>query len=139
MRTAIYARYSSDLQSAASIEDQVRLCRERATREGHEVVEVYSDYAISGGHLASRPGMLSLLEGARAGDFDIVYADPPYDFRWPAAIEAILLQALRLDGEALVEGSAHSAAPPTIPGLHLVEERPYGDTVLRRYRRETPA
>ena len=25
----IYARYSSDLQNAASIEDQVRLCRER--------------------------------------------------------------------------------------------------------------
>jgi DNA invertase Pin-like site-specific DNA recombinase len=75
MRAVIYARYSSDLQSAASIEDQVRLCRERAARDGHEVVEVYSDYAISGGHLASRPGMLSLLEAARAGAFDIVYAE----------------------------------------------------------------
>ena len=29
MRAVIYARYSTDLQSAASIEDQVRLCRER--------------------------------------------------------------------------------------------------------------
>jgi DNA invertase Pin-like site-specific DNA recombinase len=29
MRAAIYARYSTDLQSASSIEDQIRLCRER--------------------------------------------------------------------------------------------------------------
>jgi DNA invertase Pin-like site-specific DNA recombinase len=46
MRAAIYARYSSVLQSEASIEDQVHLCREHAEREGHEVVEVFSDYAI---------------------------------------------------------------------------------------------
>ena len=30
---AIYARYSSDLQRDASIEDQIRLCKERAKRE----------------------------------------------------------------------------------------------------------
>ena len=29
----IYARYSSDLQNAASIEDQVRLCRERLDQD----------------------------------------------------------------------------------------------------------
>ena len=33
-RAAIYARYSSDLQSANSIEDQIRLCREWLEREG---------------------------------------------------------------------------------------------------------
>jgi len=32
MRAAIYARYSSDLQSETSIDDQVRLCREYAER-----------------------------------------------------------------------------------------------------------
>lgn len=37
MRAAIYARYSSDLQSEASIEDQVRLCRERSLSEGWSV------------------------------------------------------------------------------------------------------
>ena len=36
MRAVIYARYSSDLQSEASIEDQVRLCRERIAQEGWE-------------------------------------------------------------------------------------------------------
>ncbi len=38
MRAALYARYSSDQQRAASIEDQFRVCRERAEREGWNVV-----------------------------------------------------------------------------------------------------
>ncbi len=48
MRAVIYARYSSDNQREASIEDQVRLCRERAEAGGDHVIEVYSDYALSG-------------------------------------------------------------------------------------------
>ncbi len=75
MRAAIYARYSSDLQSEASIDDQVRLCRERAERDGMTVTEIYTDYAISGGNLSNRPGMLSLLEAARRGAFDVVVAE----------------------------------------------------------------
>ena len=38
MRAAIYARFSTQMQREASIEDQVRLCRERAEREGWTVV-----------------------------------------------------------------------------------------------------
>ena len=34
----IYARYSSDNQSEHSIDDQVRICRARAEREGWQVV-----------------------------------------------------------------------------------------------------
>ena len=34
MRAAVYARYSSDLQRDASIEDQVRICRARIEAEG---------------------------------------------------------------------------------------------------------
>ena len=75
MRAAIYARYSSDLQSENSIEDQVRLCRERAQQDGHTVAEVFTDYAISGGALANRPGMLSLLDAAKQGAFDVVIAE----------------------------------------------------------------
>ena len=75
MRAAIYARYSSDLQTDASIDDQVRLCRERLEQEGHELIEVFSDYAISGGHLKSRPGMMSLMARAREGDFEVVISE----------------------------------------------------------------
>lgn len=38
-RVALYARYSSDNQRDASIENQLRQCRERAAREGWTVVE----------------------------------------------------------------------------------------------------
>ena len=34
MRTAIFARYSTDSQSAQSIDDQIRICRAKAEREG---------------------------------------------------------------------------------------------------------
>lgn len=75
MRAVIYARYSSDLQSEASIDDQVRLCRERAERDDMVIADVFTDYAISGGNLSNRPGMLSLLEAAKRGGFDIVIAE----------------------------------------------------------------
>ena len=75
MRAVIYARYSSDLQSETSIDDQVRLCREHAVRLGLTVEEVYSDYAISGGTLSNRPGMLALMEAAKQGAFDTVIAE----------------------------------------------------------------
>src|SRR3954466_5805374 len=73
-RAAIYARYSSDLQSKASIEDQVRLCREMAVARGWEVVEVYADHAISGASTL-RPGYQRLLEDVRAGRCDLVLAE----------------------------------------------------------------
>ena len=71
---AIYARYSSDLQREASIEDQNRICRERAAREGWPVYDYYSDHGISGASLI-RPGIQKLLEDAREGRFQIVVAE----------------------------------------------------------------
>jgi site-specific DNA recombinase len=74
MRAVIYARYSSDLQSASSIDDQVRLCRERLERDGHELAKVYTDRALSGATLI-RSGIQCLLEEASRGSFHLVYAE----------------------------------------------------------------
>lgn len=73
-RVAVYARYSSDSQRDASIEDQVRLCRERAAREGWTVVNVYTDHAISGASLM-RPGIQQLMQDVLNGKADIVLAE----------------------------------------------------------------
>ena len=70
----IYARYSTDLQSAASVEDQIRLCEERAEREGWTVTQRYADHGISGASLM-RPGVQQLLQDALAGKFEIVVAE----------------------------------------------------------------
>ena len=74
MRAVIYARYSTDLQSASSIDDQVRLCRERLERDGHELMQVYNDRAVSGASLM-RPGIQLLMQDATRGAFDLVYAE----------------------------------------------------------------
>ena len=74
IRTAIYARYSTDLQREASIEDQVRTCRARIEREGWIAVGVYSDHAVSGS-VRLRPGYQKLLEDARNAEFQVVVAE----------------------------------------------------------------
>jgi DNA invertase Pin-like site-specific DNA recombinase len=67
-------RYSSENQRDASIEDQLRLCREHAERQGSTVVDSYSDRAISGASLI-RPGIRKLMHDAQGGRFDLVLAE----------------------------------------------------------------
>ena len=43
MKAALYARYSTDNQRDASIEDQLRLCRLHAEKQGWTVVDSYAD------------------------------------------------------------------------------------------------
>ena len=73
-RAVIYARYSSDNQRDASIEDQVRQCRARIEQEQWQFGEVYSDHAISGA-TTLRPGYQKMLEDARAGCFEVLVAE----------------------------------------------------------------
>lgn len=74
LRVAIYARFSSDLQNAASIDDQIRLCRTRATREEWEVVGTYEDHATSGASML-RPGIQRLQRDASDRRFDLVLSE----------------------------------------------------------------
>ncbi|EAQ33953.1 recombinase [Nitrobacter sp. Nb-311A] len=74
MRVALYARYSSDNQRDASIEDQLRLCRARADREGWKVVGSYTDRAISGASLL-RPGVQELIADGLKRRFDLILTE----------------------------------------------------------------
>ena len=73
-RAVVYARYSSDSQRDASIEDQIRQCRGFVEREGWSYVVAYADHAMSGS-IRMRPAYQKLLEDARRGEFDIVVAE----------------------------------------------------------------
>ena len=74
MRAAIYARFSSDQQRDASIEDQVRVCTALVDRLGDTVVQVFSDYAISGS-TQLRPGFQQMLAMVRDGRIDVIVAE----------------------------------------------------------------
>ncbi len=78
LRCAVYARYSSDRQSAASIDDQLRKCREFADRNDWHVLDehVYTDEALSGAG-ADRPGLMKLLAAISTIEhpFDVLLLD----------------------------------------------------------------
>ena len=74
MKVAIYARYSSDNQRDASIEDQIRLCRLHAEKQGWQIVEQYTDHAISGASML-RPGIQALISDATRGRFDLILSE----------------------------------------------------------------
>ncbi|WP_237751485.1 recombinase family protein [Sphingobium sp. DC-2] len=78
MRTLIYARYSSQLQNSRSIEDQIAVCRERAEREGWQIIDIFTDYAISGAagiEEGQRPGLNAMLARVESGGIDQVLAE----------------------------------------------------------------
>jgi len=74
MKVALYARYSSDNQRDASIADQFRMCRLHAEKQGWQIVEEYSDHAISGASLL-RPGIQALISDASRGRFTMILAE----------------------------------------------------------------
>jgi site-specific DNA recombinase len=74
MRVVIYARYSSDNQREASIEDQLEICRRYIDRQGWTLVHTYEDRALSGAS-DQRPAYQQMLADAEANRFDIVVAE----------------------------------------------------------------
>jgi site-specific DNA recombinase len=70
-RYAIYARYSSEMQTEISLEAQEACCREAIGKRGGAVVAVYTDSAKTGWSL-EREGFNGLRLGAERGEFDAV-------------------------------------------------------------------
>lgn len=67
MKAIAYARYSTDRQSEASIDDQLRVCRDHAAARGLAIAAEHVDEGISGAALGNRPGALRALEQLGAG------------------------------------------------------------------------
>ncbi|WP_083480435.1 recombinase family protein [Jannaschia seosinensis] len=76
-RVALYARYSTDMQSPMSVEDQFRLAERYAAREGWIIVDRFSDRAISGTASHDRADFLRLSEAlsSQTRGFDVVLAE----------------------------------------------------------------
>lgn len=76
MRASLYGRFSTDLQSAASVTDQHAACAARARAEGASVVSRHGDEAVSGTvPVDQRPGGRAMLADALAGRFDLLIVE----------------------------------------------------------------
>ena len=74
MRVAIYARFSTDMQRDASIEDQERQCHRLIENKGWRHVRTFADRGLSGAS-HTRPGYQDLLSFVRESACDVVVAE----------------------------------------------------------------
>ena len=74
MKGVIYARYSSENQRDASIEDQLEVCRRFIERQGWVLVRTYEDRSISGAS-RFRPGYQQLIADLTSGTFDVIVVE----------------------------------------------------------------
>ena len=73
-RAAVYARFSSHMQTEESIDAQVRACREYATQRNISIIKVYKDEAISGkgSKTYARRQYQALLKACDKGLYDVI-------------------------------------------------------------------
>lgn len=74
MRAVIYARYSSENQREASINDQVEVCRRYIEQQRWSLVHSYADRALSGAS-NQRPSYQQMLIDAESGLFDVIVCE----------------------------------------------------------------
>lgn len=113
LKTAvIYARFSCSKQREASIDDQLRVCREWCEREGYAVMREYADRAMSG-RTDDRPEFQQMI--SRAGESDIVLVYMMDRFSRDAYDAPIYKRELSKHGVQLV--SALEAIPDSPEGI----------------------
>jgi hypothetical protein len=117
MRAAIYLRVSTDGQTTANQERELRAAAERI---GHEIVAVYRDAGISGSKgRDQRPGFDEMHKDAARRRFDVVIAWSLVLYRparWRGAVQSA--GALLRAGLALLfrwTGGAGSASKAMVP------------------------
>jgi 16S rRNA (guanine966-N2)-methyltransferase len=81
------------------------------------------------------PGGLEPAGPLRGELFDLVFADPPYDFeQWPALLAAVE-PLLAAGGEIAIEHAARIELPERVASLERAGARRYGDSALAFYGR----
>jgi 16S rRNA (guanine(966)-N(2))-methyltransferase RsmD len=81
------------------------------------------------------PGGLARL--AAEGPFDLIFADPPYEYRDYETLLALSAPLLAAEGEIAVEHAARRELPLEAGELVRVDARSYGEGALSFYRRRS--
>ena len=133
----IYARFSCSKQREESIEDQERVCREYAARQGWDVAKVYSDRAMSA-TTDARPSFRRMLADAEKGGFErvIVYKlDRFARNRYDAAINRSKLKKCGVElvsaTEAIGDGPESVLVEALIEGFAEYYSRQLSENVKR--------
>lgn len=95
-RVAIYARFSSDTQRQASIDDQIRRCREYIAAAGGDPDKalIFQDRAMSGASL-ERPGFELMMRAIDDGQIDVVITEDLSRISRDFADAALVFRKLR--------------------------------------------
>lgn len=104
----------------------VKTLEANAARLGEKTVEV---------RRLNLPEGLGRLAAANAGPFDLVYADPPYNFPPYDALLSGLLPLLAAECEVAMEHTSRRELPIQVGPLFKVDTRKYGDSSLSFYRK----
>jgi DNA invertase Pin-like site-specific DNA recombinase len=113
MRAVIYARYSTDLQREASIEDQVEVCRRAIERNGWTLAKVYADKGLSGAS-RFRPGYQQMIADGSSRAFDVIVTEALDRFGRKLADVADLHDRMCFAGVKL-----HAANVGEITAMHI--------------------
>ena len=115
--------------SALLIDEDLRAIKtleENLARVGEKTVKI---------RRLTLPGGLGRLVSEDSGPFDLVYADPPYNFQPYDALIAGVAPLLATHGEIVVEHSSRRDMPVQAGSLFRVDTRKYGESSLSFYRK----
>lgn len=120
----LYARYSTAMQSKASIEDQFRLLRQRAAREGWAIVGEYADREISGS-VRDRVGLIDCLADITSGTATVLMAEALDRISRDQEDMAAIYKRIRFVGARIVTlsegevGALHVGMGGTMSALYI--------------------
>ena len=111
-KAVIYARYSSDNQRDASIDQQVKECRKYADQMGYEVLRVYDDRALTG-KTDKRPSFLRMIKDSTKQEFRYVIVYALDRFSRNKYDSAIYKQKLKENNVRVLSAVEHITDDPT--------------------------
>ena len=108
----IYARYSSDNQRDASIDQQVKACRKFAEEKGLTILHVYDDRALTG-KTDKRPSFLQMIKDSAKHRFQYVIVYSLDRFSRNKYDSAVHKHTLKENGVKVLSAMEHISDDPT--------------------------
>ena len=131
MRAALYTRIASVSQQSTEIHDPFMACRTFAEREGIDVVTAFEDAGAFGASSVVRPGLLSLMEAAKTGAFDIVICEGLDRLSRSQADIIDIFEALRV-----LDVSVITLADDRVDGMQVCDNAASDTTRLKAMQRK---